>query len=69
MKGRGGVCTEETSRRLPHESELRRKEWDTNADSDNVGMWMSGEATIVKAINQRVFSVFTLDALNSIHKS
>lgn len=48
---------------------LRRKKWNTNVDSDNIGMWMSGEASIVNSINQRVFSVFTLDALNSICKS
>lgn len=46
--------------------ELRRKEWDTNADPGNISMWMSGEATTANAINQRVFSVFTLDALNSM---
>lgn len=63
------MCAEETSRKHPLSLERRRKEWDTNVDSDNTGMWMSGEASIVNAINQRVFSGFALDALNSIHKS
>lgn len=69
MNGSEGVCAEETSRKHPLSLERRRKEWDTNVDSGNMGMWMSGEASTVNAINQRVFSGFALDALNSIQKS
>lgn len=49
--------------------ELRREELDTSVDSDNSGMQVSGEAITVNATNQRMFSVFTVDALNSVNKS
>lgn len=48
--------------------ELRREEWDTKVDFDNIGMKVSGEAITANAINQRVLSVFTLDGLNSTDK-
>lgn len=37
MNGSEGVCAEETSRKHPLSLEHRRKEWDTNVDSDNTG--------------------------------
>lgn len=48
--------------------ELRREEWDTKVDFDNIGMKVSGEAITANGINQRVLSVFTLDGLNSTDK-
>lgn len=49
--------------------ELRREELDSSVDSDNSGTQASGEAITVNAINQRMFSVFNLDAVNSVDKS
>lgn len=59
-----GVCTGKLSGAVRW---VGREKWGTNTDFDNIGL--SGEAVIVIAINQRVFAVFTLDALKSIGKS